>query len=69
THLRSIVIPLPPITILSEFERLAAPQLSRYRTNQGNHASLTGTRDALLPKLISGELRLKAAEQLVEAAV
>lgn len=31
--------------------------------------TLATLRDALLPKLISGELRVKGAERLVEAAV
>lgn len=32
-------------------------------------AALAILRDALLPKLISGELRVQGAERLVEAAV
>jgi len=34
-----------------------------------NSCSLAELRDLLLPKLLSGEIRVKEAEQMVEAAV
>jgi type I restriction enzyme S subunit len=60
---------LPPAPLLAEFERLASA-LSR-RVNCGNDEtrSLAGLRDALLPKLISGELRVKDADKFIGSEV
>ena len=58
SYLRSLLLPLPPIEILVEFERLTKPLLSEYRENQENITCLTAIRDTLLPKLISGEIRV-----------
>jgi type I restriction enzyme S subunit len=52
-------------------QQLAAPLLpmrSRVEHNQRESHTLAALRDALLPKLISGALRVKDAERLVEAA-
>jgi len=61
--------PLPPVPLLAQFERLASA-LSR-RVNRGNDETrtLAALRDTLLPKLISGELRVKDAERFVGASV
>jgi type I restriction enzyme S subunit len=70
SYLRTIFIPVPPSAILRQFEFLTAPLLSKYRKNQDNNTSLTQLRDSLLPKLISGEIRVGRAERLiVEAGV
>jgi type I restriction enzyme S subunit len=62
SYLRSVVIPVPQSAILNEFEHLATPLLSKYRKNQDNNTILMRIRDSLLPKLISGELNISAAE-------
>ncbi|HLG17043.1 MAG TPA: restriction endonuclease subunit S [Blastocatellia bacterium] len=46
-----------------------APILARQSANVAEVKTLAGLRDALLPKLISGELRVKDAERFVEAAL
>jgi type I restriction enzyme S subunit len=70
TYLRSLLLPLPPIEVLNEFDRLVKPLLSQLRKNQGNIKSLAVVRDALLPKLISGEIRVGQAERvMMEAGV
>ena len=54
----------------SDQERVAAPLvllLARIEQNLAETTSLTDLRDTLLPKLISGELRVPEAEELVEA--
>ena len=58
---------LPPAELLGHFERFAG-ELSR-RVNCGNEESrtLAALRDALLPKLISGEVRVGDAERFVRA--
>jgi len=55
-----------------DLKRLAAqlsPMRSMVEHNEQNSHTLTALRDALLPKLISGELRVKDAEKRVEALV
>jgi type I restriction enzyme S subunit len=54
---------LPPEPIVERFERVAGPQLERIRQNVLQSRTLASIRDALLPKLISGELRVKDAER------
>lgn len=44
-------------TIISNFEKLAAPIFQKIRSNQLESSTLTKLRDTLLPKLISGELQ------------
>ncbi len=60
----SLVVPAEPI--LAAFENLARPSFERAARNRGESKTLAALRDALLPKLISGELRLRAAETVAE---
>ncbi|MEV5206108.1 restriction endonuclease subunit S [Micromonospora sp. NPDC053740] len=62
-------VPLPPDDSLMAFEDTVI--LLRERAHQADIESrvLTRLRDALLPKLISGELRIKDAEQFLSDAV
>ena len=48
-----------------EFQRLIEPWFTTYRKRSGESRTLAALRDALLPKLIRGEIRVKDAEQLV----
>ena len=55
---------LPPI----EFQRnQVAPLDKRIKANKEESRTLAALRDALLPKLLSGELRVPAVAKLVEA--
>jgi type I restriction enzyme S subunit len=47
------------------FEKLVAPLLERVRANRAESRTLAQTRDLLLPRLMSGELRVAGAERLV----
>ncbi|MBA3569674.1 MAG: restriction endonuclease subunit S [Pyrinomonadaceae bacterium] len=58
----------PPGMVVNVFERLLAPFDSRIETNERESQTLAGLRDTLLPKLISGELRVKHAERMIENA-
>ena len=49
------------------FDSLARPWLNRVIANRIESQSLAQVRDLLLPKLISGEIRLAQAERIVEA--
>ena len=60
-------IALPPDTLLEKFETAVAPLVQHIANNGEESRTLAALRDALLPKLLSGELRVPAAAQLVEA--
>ena len=51
--------------IIREFTRLLVPLMNRGDHSQEESRTLTALRDTLLPKLISGELRVPDAERIV----
>ena len=60
---------LPPDDVVNEFDILASPLDDRIRCGTNETKSLTRIRDTLLPKLISGEIRVPEAEEAVETAL
>ncbi len=52
----------------SAYHSLVTPIFGRILANEREFRTLTALRDALLPKLLSGELRVPAAERLIEEA-
>lgn len=58
----------PGVRVFRAFEDLVRPILDRGLANLGEIAGLAATRDLLLPKLISGEIRVKDAERIAGAA-
>jgi type I restriction enzyme S subunit len=65
THFR---LPIPEPGILSVFGGIAKDAMIAMRKNDEQTASLSATRDTILPKLLSGKIRIKDAEKFVEAA-
>jgi len=63
---RPIPVVCPPFPVLAMFERIARPLYSRMVVNVRESVTLRALRDTLLPKLISGELRIQDAERIVE---
>lgn len=59
----------PEEKALIAWDRVAAPIFSAVFRNEADSISLARLRDTLLPKLISGELRIQDAERIVGAAV
>ncbi|MGY3032669.1 type I restriction enzyme S subunit [Bradyrhizobium sp. USDA 4354] len=57
----------PPIQVQQAFTRVLEANWLRQEANERQSQTLAALRDTLLPKLISGELRVKAAEKIVEA--
>lgn len=53
---------VPPPTTVDAFERIAGPWDAQIAVNEKEARSLAATRDALLPQLLSGEIRLNHAE-------
>jgi type I restriction enzyme S subunit len=56
---RPIRVVRPPGSILDMFEKLVRPYYARIVSNEREVRTLAAVRDTLLPKLISGELRVK----------
>lgn len=62
-----LVIPRPDV--LYSFNRIVEPLLESTLANHEQAQTLTQLRDTLLPRLISGQLRLPEVEALIEEAV
>jgi len=52
----------PPDELLAKFLNLTDPMFRRINSNRSESRTLAALRDALLPKLLSGELRVPVAE-------
>jgi type I restriction enzyme S subunit len=65
-HLGTLRFPLPPKTIVVSFTEVAAKLMKRKEGIVAETSNLAATRDALLPKLISGEICIPDAEKLLE---
>jgi len=57
---------MPPHQVMRNFEIQVEPVLSRQQSAAAESETLAALRDALLPKLISGELRVKDAERFLK---
>lgn len=62
---RSVKVVVPPVPIVEAFERLVEPYSRHILHNLFESRTLAALRDALLPRLISGELRVKDAEWFI----
>jgi type I restriction enzyme, S subunit len=68
TQVKSLTILVPPPAITAAFEATAGPLVTRVLASCNESRTLTTLRDVLLPKLISGELRVRDAERVVAGA-
>ncbi|NLO81283.1 MAG: restriction endonuclease subunit S [Xanthomonadaceae bacterium] len=68
SNFRPLRVVVPPDEVLTTFTKLAAPIYEDLAENEHESRTLAKLRDTLLPKLISGELRVKDAERFLEAA-
>ncbi|CCK81889.1 restriction endonuclease subunit S [Desulfobacula toluolica] len=60
---------VPPNSIVDKFDEYISQKIERIESGFLESASLSKLRDTLLPKLISGELRIPEAEKLTEEAL
>jgi type I restriction enzyme S subunit len=60
---------LPPAEMTTSFGKLAGALLDQVLGNRREAVSLGETRDLLLPKLMSGEVRVREAQKVVEAVL
>jgi len=61
----AIACVVPPRGLVEVFERRVAPLDDRIEVTDQDSRTLAALRDALLPKLISGELRVKNIEEMI----
>jgi len=67
TALEHFMLVVPPAAVAQQFGRQIKPLFARSSAALAESRTLAALRDTLLPKLISGELRVKDAERLVAA--
>ena len=61
-NLQSIPIIIPPRIKLNEYNHLVEPLFALYRKNAEENRALTSIREALLPKLMSGQITIDSIE-------
>jgi len=67
TAVRSLGVLVPPSSIIETFTNEVAPLVTQILSNAKQSRSLAVLRDTLLPKILSGELQVPIARQLIEA--
>jgi type I restriction enzyme S subunit len=68
-HLAEAMTVVPPPNVMGVANELIGPLFDRAFRNDLEARTLAETRDLLLPKLMSGEIRVKAAEKIAEAVL
>ena len=63
SHLKSIVLPIPPIQVQQDWLNIVKPMLQMLNKNSKEIKKMSSLRDTLLPKLMSGELSVEDAER------
>ena len=69
SRLMQLLIVVPPKEILSEFDQIVVPLRHKFSSNIKQIRALSILRDTLLPRLISGQLRLPEARTILEEAI
>jgi len=69
SNFRPIPVTVPSQPVLAAFDALAGPIFERIVANERESRTLIRTRDLLLPKLMAGEIRMRDAEKITEAAL
>ena len=64
---RPIPVVVPSNPVIKAYEHIVRPLYERIVANERECTSLAKARDLLLPKLVSGEIRIKHAEKAVES--
>jgi type I restriction enzyme S subunit len=65
SRLARLPVVTPSSNVMTEFDRLCIPLRKRIAANENASRTLAELRDALLPKLMSGALRIQDAERIV----
>jgi type I restriction enzyme S subunit len=62
-------LPIPPDKLIYAYAERAVPLRQRIVANLRQSSTLATIRDALLPKLISGEIRMRDPEHILQEKV
>ena len=65
TDIKNQIILIPPYSVLSDFEKYASTLMKAKENNQRSSRRLAELRDTLLPKLMSGELKVNEIEDVL----
>lgn len=65
-NFRPLAVIVPSSKLLKYFDDVVRPIYDRIAANDHESRTLAQTRDLLLPKLMSGEIRVKEAEKIIE---
>jgi len=68
SKLADVLILVPPEDVLVAFDQFVIPMKQRISLNESGMQNMAKLRDTLLPGLISGQLRLPAAEEKIQLA-
>lgn len=68
-NFRPIPMIVPPSDIMQVFSKKVGPLYEKIVCNLRQSRTLAAIRDALLPKLLSGEIRVQDAEKFVEVTL
>jgi len=63
------IMVVPPADLLARFNAIVRPLLERATVNDRESVQLAAVRDALLPRLLSGEVRVRASAGAIEEVV
>jgi len=66
---RPMPVIVPTIEVMNQFKETVEPIFMRITNNEKESRTLAAIRDTLLPKLLSGEIRVKNAEKFVEEKI
>ena len=68
THIKKMIMPVPSLLVQNEFSNIVTPFDSQIAQRLSESNTIAKLRDTLLPKLLSGELRIPDAEKLIKEA-
>jgi type I restriction enzyme S subunit len=60
SHVHTLSLPIPSMAVINKFQDVVKSNVLKITENEKNITQLTKLRDTLLPKLISGELKIPA---------
>jgi type I restriction enzyme S subunit len=64
--MKGVTVIYPDVSVIHAFETVLYPVMNRIKTNLEQAQTLATLRDTLLPRLISGQLRLPETETILE---
>ncbi|CUJ89765.1 EcoKI restriction-modification system protein HsdS [Ruegeria denitrificans] len=68
-NVHNLAVGTPPFEVISSFDNLVSPMFERIQTATNENQTLATLRDTLLPRLMSGALRVGEVKEQVEDAV